>query len=167
MKFNCLFVFSFSFVLMQWNPTFAQKNKNGANQAEFYMALFDDEIELIDDQLGSMSQFPAKDTLAYEGALLMKKAGLLILPTSKLSSFKEGRNKLEAAIAKDSSNAEFRFLRLIMQENAPSFMRYSHNIENDKLLIQQKYFQLSPFLKGEIRKYTLHSSVLSISDFEH
>ena len=66
---------------------------------------------------------------AKKGALLMKKASLVRKPGDKLKVFKEGSKLLEAEIAKLPKRIEYRFLRLIIQENCPKFLNYSNNIE--------------------------------------
>ncbi|SEB15396.1 hypothetical protein [Pedobacter hartonius] len=57
----------------------------------------------------------------------------LVNPFSRISHFNRGRRLLEAAIEKDHTSAELLFFRLAIQSNAPSLLRYSSNIREDKL----------------------------------
>ncbi len=71
-------------------------------------------------------------TLAYQGALYMKKADFVKGVKDKIKTFKKGAQILEDEIAKKPSNAEFRFLRLAVQEHAPRILKYNKNINEDK-----------------------------------
>ena len=56
-------------------------------------------------------------------------------PYKKIKYFINGKDFLEKAIAKNSMNVEYRFLRLSVQLNTPSFLGYNSNIERDKFVI--------------------------------
>ena len=90
----------------------------------------------------------------------MKKAGLITKPAEKLSLFKAGRLKLEAAIKKDKENAEFSFLRLIIQEHAPKIVEYRNNINADVSAIRSNFKTLSPVIQQAIYDYSKKSKVL-------
>ena len=76
---------------------------------------------LVNAQISELKSAPDEVKNAFLGAMIMKKAGLGGNPASKLKLFKQGHKLLEGAIAKDPENAEFRFLRLMIQENAPGY----------------------------------------------
>jgi len=116
------------------------------------------EIEVV-----TASSVSEKD--AYEGFLLMRKAGLMTLPAQKLKFFKQGRIKLETAIAGNSDNAEYRFLRLIIEEHAPKITKYSADIETDKQMVIKAYKNFSPVVQHAIIDYSKNSKVLHSSDF--
>ena len=59
-----------------------------------------DNLQEINTQLAFISTSSINEKEAYEGALLMKKAGLVTKAKEKLSLFKAGRLKLEASIKK-------------------------------------------------------------------
>jgi hypothetical protein len=101
---------------------------------------------------------------AYLGTLLMKKAGIERSLKKKLDLFKEGHKLLEAAIMAEPNNAEFHFLRLTIQENAPSILGYKHNIQEDKKKVIDEYNRLDPIVKKYIRNYCATSKTLHISD---
>jgi hypothetical protein len=74
---------------------------------------------------------------AYKGALLAKKADLVGTPKDKLQVFKSGAALLEAVILEAPENIEFRLLRYIIQCNAPSFLGYNKNINEDKVFVEK------------------------------
>lgn len=99
---------------------------------------------------------------AYRGTLMMKKAHLLKAPGQKLNAFKKGSKILENEIKNNGENAEFRFLRLIIQENAPRILNYNKEIDNDRAVILHAFQKLDQDLKSEIRNYSKKSkSVLT------
>lgn len=53
-------------------------------------------------------------------------------PVKKISYFNAGKNKLEKAIQHLPHNTELRYLRLMMQLNAPTILGYTSNIEMDR-----------------------------------
>jgi hypothetical protein len=106
---------------------------------------------------------PEKD--AYEGALLIRKAGLVKLPAEKLKLFKKGRIKLETALLNDADNGEYHFLRLAVQENAPKIVKYKANIETDKAYVKKTFKNLSPAVQHAIVEYSKNSKILRPQDF--
>src|ERR1700743_2133811 len=77
------------------------------DKAGYYVVMASGSLTDVDSVLSLLQQGAAKE--AFEGALLMRKAGLLHRPKEKLSVFRSGALKLEAALAKDSGNAEYHF----------------------------------------------------------
>jgi hypothetical protein len=92
----------------------------------------------------------------------MKKAGLVLNPAEKLSLFKNGHKKLEAAIKNSTENVELRFLRLIIQENAPSILNYNDDLEKDSIYITQKYKRLPDNIQKVIIDYSKKSEFLAL-----
>jgi hypothetical protein len=74
-------------------------------------------------------------TRAYQGGALARIAGFGYNPYAKFTRFSEGKDLLEAAIQKAPSNAEIRFIRLSIQLNAPAFLNYNSNINEDTQVI--------------------------------
>lgn len=126
----------------------------------FYNAMADKNIIDLDNQLNAVkiSSIPEKE--AYEGALLMKKAGLVSNLSNKLKFFKTGHKKLETAIKKEENNTEFRFLRLMIQENAPKIVNYHNDLQKDALFIRTNYKNMPPFIQQFIIEYSKKSKVL-------
>ena len=153
MFFNLLFLLSVCTV--QGNS-----QKAGFDKSAFYNAMASDNLQEINTQLAIISTSSINEKEAYEGALLMKKAGLVTKAKEKLSLFKAGRLKLEASIKKNSNNTEFLFLRLIIQEHAPKMVKYNTDIEKDGLQIRTNYKSLSPVVQQAIIDYSKKSKVL-------
>lgn len=130
------------------------------NKADFYEAMASDKTSLINSQLEQVAKSTLNDKEAYEGALLMKKAGIVAKAKEKISLFKAGRSKLESAIAKDNTNTEFNFLRLLIQENAPKIVKYSSNIKEDSKAILANYKSLSTIVQKAIQDYSKKSAAL-------
>ena len=129
------------------------------DRSAFYDAMASDNLESVNRQLNFLQGTSINEKEAYEGALLMKKAGLMPKAKEKLSLFKSGRLKLETAIKKDMANTEFRFLRLIIQEHAPKAVNYSSELENDSLLVRTNYKTLPEVVQQAIHDYSKKSRV--------
>lgn len=99
---------------------------------------------------------------AYLGAIKMKRAGQLKSLTEKSKMFKAGKELLETAISLDHTNAEYRFLRLIIQENAPSILGYSDCIAADAKKVKAGYKSLSESVKNAIINYAKTSDNLDL-----
>ena len=97
----------------------------------------------------------------YRGALYARMAGLVNTPAQRLEYFKRGRLLIEAEIKQNADNIEYRFIRLIIQEQAPSIVRYRDNIEEDSALIIAAYQGLDERLKRELQRYAATSQVLN------
>ncbi len=98
---------------------------------------------------------------AYLGSLYMQSAQFEKTPKDKLSIFKKGRLLLEEVIAKNNL-AEFRFLRLIIQENAPKILKYNEQIKTDASFIKSNFNSLENPLKEVIRNYSKTSKSLKL-----
>ena len=132
----------------------------GFDKSAFYSAMASNNLEEINLQLNNVKGASIIEKEAYEGALLMKKAGLVTKAKEKLSLFKAGRLKLEASIKKDNGNAEFNFLRLIIQEHAPKAVNYRKDIENDVSIIRSNFKTLPQVVQLAISDYSKKSKVL-------
>lgn len=73
--------------------------------------------------------------LAYVAASKMIQADLSYNPTVQLGLFNEGKQQLESCIQKDPWNTEIRFIRLTLQCQAPWFLGYHEQIEEDTKII--------------------------------
>jgi hypothetical protein len=133
------------------------------NASAYYKAIQFDNLDEIDSQLLKIKEITSLDTEAYEGALLMKKAGLIKRPKDKMNLFKVGHQKLESAISKNKGNIEYRLLRLIIQEHAPKVVKYHSEIEEDCIIIRSNFKSLSLILQQIVFSYSKKSSVLKLS----
>lgn len=129
------------------------------DKSAFYSAMASDNLETVNSQLSIVKAASIAEKEAYEGALLMKKAGMVTKVKEKLSLFKAGRLKLEASIKK-GGNTEFNFLRLIIQEHAPKAVDYRQDIENDVAVIRSGFKTLPPAVQQAINDYSKRSKVL-------
>lgn len=80
--------------------------------------------------------------MAYLGGLQTIWANHVFSPISKLNTFKEGKKNIEQAIKKEPDNVELRFIRLSVQKNAPSFLGYKSNINEDAEFIKENRHQI-------------------------
>src|SRR6185312_878917 len=131
------------------------------DKAVFYQVIETKDSIKINEQLNLVQNSAIKEKQAYEGALLLKKAGAIANKKDKLATFKAGKRKLESALEKDSSNTEYRFLRLMIQENAPKILGYHNNLEKDNIYIRKNYKTLSTVLQQAILGYSKQSKTLS------
>ena len=110
--------------------------------------------------LENMTQSNERD--AYLGAIKMKRASQLTSLTEKTKMFKSGKTLLEIAISLDHTNVEYRFLRLIIQENAPSVLGYSDCIAADAKKIKAGYKALPESVKNAVIAYAKTSDKLEL-----
>ena len=130
------------------------------DKAGLYAAMASGSLEEINKELTIVAATDLKEKDAYEGALLMRKAGLLSRPKEKLSTFKSGYIKMESSMAKDSGNIEYHFLRLMIQEHAPKVVHYDKDQQKDSQDIIRSFPVLSPVLQKAILNYCPHSKLL-------
>lgn len=97
------------------------------------------QIKLLNEDLHS----------AYLGAseALLSKFGRS--PGEKLKLFKSGKAHLEKAVENQPQNIEIRMIRLIIQHNAPSILKYNNEIETDKAFIIQHFSSAN----AEVKKF--------------
>jgi hypothetical protein len=131
----------------------------------FYNTLASDNLISVNAQLEAVRNSSLLEKNAFEGTLLMKKAAIVSAPSEKLSLFKSGLKKLEAAINADKLNAEFRFLRLLIQENAPKFLGYHSNMNEDADVVRDSYKSLTEVIQRAVKDYSKKSKVLHDNDF--
>lgn len=130
----------------------------------FYSVMSSASLEKIEEELEIVRNSSIAEKNAYEGALLMRKAGLLKKADDKLKAFKAGRIKFETAMQADGSNPEFRFLRLTIQEHAPRVVKYFKEQDADKLAVVQGFKNLEAPVQKAIREYSKNSKILRPED---
>ena len=87
-------------------------------------------IDKIDDlDCGIIPPFSASAT--------MMTAKYQFLPTTKLKRFNDGKHQLEAYILEHPDDLEARYLRLLVQFNAPDFLGYNSHIEEDLTFVNE------------------------------
>jgi hypothetical protein len=142
------------------NSVFGQDKESGFDKSIFYSAMRGNSEDAVNKQLALIKTVNIAEKLAYEGALLMKLAGIVGGAKKKLDLFKDGHKKLESVISKDSLNAELRFLRLMIQEHAPGILGYKGELQNDKLYIKNNFKKLSPVVQEAVTDYSKESKIL-------
>lgn len=60
-------------------------------------------------------------------------------PIRQISYFRKGKTSLDNAAKADPKNVEIRFMRYLTQVNAPAFLGYNKDIQNDKAFILNEY----------------------------
>lgn len=138
---------------------------NTLSKKEIYDALSGNSLEQIDNIILELDKdTPPLLVNAYKGALNMKKAAFLNSLTQKLNTFNQGKALLETEITKLPLNVELRFLRLIIQENAPALLKYNSNLQEDKQIILLGYKKSDEELKTIINNYSKKSKILTPDD---
>ena len=138
----------------------------GFDKAAFYAVMASGKLKEINSELAIVAAAATPEKEAYEGALLMRKAGLLAKPAEKLKSFKAGCIKLESALLKDSTNVEYHFLRLTIQEHAPRTVKYYKDLKKDRQHILYSFKKLSPEVQKAVIDYSKNSKILRPGDFD-
>jgi len=138
------------------------KPTSTVNRPAYYKAMQGDNKELVNAQLSELNGGSETVRDAFIGAMTMKKAGLGGSPITKLHLFKVGHKMLEAAIIKDPNNAEFRFLRLMIQEHAPGILGYKNEINTDSEYIKKMYKTLPDDVQHAITDYSKKSKYLKL-----
>jgi DNA-binding transcriptional regulator GbsR (MarR family) len=127
-----------------------------------YGALSSDSKELVQKQLDELQKLKeSSESKAFKGALTMKVAQFQKTPKEKLDLFNAGKKLLETEIKSNDVNVEYRFLRLLIQENAPKQLKYNGNITEDATSIISGYSKLKDSTKTALELYAKKSSSLS------
>lgn len=130
------------------------------NRTTFYEAYAADSLLAVDNIINLMWDTNFREKQGYMGALLLKKSQLISNTDDKLSLFREGHERLEEAIHLDPFNAEYRFLRLTVQENLPHTMGYYRNVEEDAAMVNEKFADLPLEVERAINLYSKRSKAL-------
>jgi hypothetical protein len=162
MKFKLIiaFIFTLSSIMVKGADLWVKFDKSA-----FYAIIKTGNKEEIDNELALVTTSAIPEKEAYEGFLLMRKAGLVARPAERLKLFKAGRIKLETALQNDDNNAEYHFLRLIIEEKAPKIVKYHNDLETDKQIVQKSYKNLPPVVQQAIIDYSKNSKILHQQDF--
>lgn len=135
--------------------------QSAINKNSFFNSMASGNSKQIDAQLAALKSVSGSDREAFEGALLMRKAGTLTIPAKKLSMFKLGHKKLESAISKNPGNIEYKFLRLMVQENAPRSLGYYKTISQDSKFVKDSFKNLPLATQNSVVSYSKKSKSLA------
>ncbi len=161
---NKLLFFSFLIIAIP-NVVKATLFVQNFDKAVFYEVLKTGSVKQINHLLSILKSSSINEKEAYEGTLLMKKASLVKEPKEKLKFFRAGRIKLETVLLSDSSNVEYHFLRLIIQEHAPEIVKYKDRLQEDSIYIKKYFKNLSTLVQQKVIDYSKTSKLLRIQDF--
>ena len=157
----CLILNFFSFFLLILGP-----KSNEFEKKEFYQIVSSADKSKVSAYFTRLEKSQLKEKEAYQATLLMKFAGLTKSPKEKLSLFKEGALKLDSIIVQNKNNAEYRFLRLIIQENAPGILGYKRQIEEDRKMLTSSFKLLDLQVQNAVLDYCKNSKVIRKEDFQ-
>lgn len=144
---------------------FTSNNADFIKKDLFYEAISsNNEIKI--DKLLTTLETSNKSNLnqAYIASLKMKKSDFETILKIKISIFKDGANTLDSLILKSSNHLEMRFLRLIIQENAPKILKYNTSIQKDKEYIINFYKDQKNDLQKHILQYAKNSQIINEAD---
>lgn len=131
------------------------------NKKAIYSDLSSESETTISNQIKSLKKLSStSEVRAFTGVFIMKSAQFEFAPWSKWNTFSKGKMMLEKEIHANSSNVEFRFLRLMIQENVPSVVMYSSDIEADAKIVKKSYKTLDKETQEFILKYSKKSEAL-------
>lgn len=103
--------------------------------------------------------------LGYKGAAHMMMAKHVINPLTKMNYFNKGKKIFTQAISNAPGNVELRFLRFAVQSEAPVFLGYRGNLEEDKEVLLAGVGEVQDRQAQEmIVLYLLGSDALSVDE---
>jgi len=159
-------IVSFCFFMLMMASVNGKSVPQKFDKAAFYAAMSSGSLDEVEKELEIIAASSTSNKDGYEGALLMRKAGLVKRPAEKLKLFKAGRIKFDTAIMADKDNAEYRFLRFAIQEHAPKIVKYNKDLQADRQFIIIAYRNLSPVVQQAIIDYTKNSKLLNAQDLD-
>lgn len=131
-----------------------------AEKKQAFTALSSSNEETLKSLIKKCEKTGTSEDNAYRGAMMMRSADFEFWPSDKLKMFVRGEKLLEAEIKAKKDNVEYRFLRLMTQENAPKFLGYNSNIQEDAKLIAANYSKQIDEVKTAISGYRKQSPAL-------
>lgn len=133
------------------------------SKAEVFKVISGNDASSLTKMISKLEDLSSSsDQQAYLGTLKMKRSEQLKTAKEKLALFKEGRALLEKVITANPKNTEYRFLRLMIQENAPKVLKYNTNIKEDAKLVTSGYQSLSSDVRNAVVNYAKQSPNLTL-----
>lgn len=138
------------------------KAQNSFNKREFYATMASYNLLTVEQQISKVKADTNRMNMrAYLGALQMKRAELLKEAAEKINTFKIGHKNLESVIARDSGNAEARFLRIMVQEHSPKMMNYHADLSKDAAYLRKNFKTLDADARRAVLDYSKTSKVIN------
>ena len=101
---------------------------------EYHLLNSEEKVEKFIDRVRKQDCFAATPYLA---SAMMQRAEYRAWPTSKLSTFNEGKSLLETYIKNNPKDLEARYVRLLVQSEIPSILGYNSDMELDEKYIRE------------------------------
>jgi hypothetical protein len=151
----------FSFLTLNF-ISFSQSNEVDKWRRDHYLARQDSSSCAKLYQKITKENSTYNTIICYRGAITATMADYSKNKLEKLNLFKEGKKLIEQSIAKDTNNAELRFLRFTIQTNCPKILGYNKQIDADKMIILKNISAIkNQELKKSMNDFLLHSPYLS------
>ncbi len=128
--------------------------QTGINRDAFFSAMAGNSVPVMEQQLKALKSISTQEGEAFEGAMQMRRSATIAVPAKRLSLFRQGHKKLETAIGQSPENVEYRFLRLLVQENAPRSLGYNKNIHEDSRFIKDHYRSMPAVTRQHVAVYS-------------
>lgn len=136
---------------------------NPISTSHFYEIFSGSDIEAIQQTINELEKGNQSELeTVYLGALLTKKANSTKDIKEKIEVFKNGVKLIDTAVSNSPENIEYRFIRYIIQENAPKILKYNTKIAEDKAIIEAKFQKCNSILQNEIQQYNKISKTLKL-----
>jgi len=160
------FILAFALFLFVTVNCKAQTNANVELRKLYYKAAVEEKVnDVFVTKLEELDKGTNALIKGYHGMGWMLKAKYAWNPYNKVAHFKKGKKLLEQAISNDQSNPELRFLRFCVQSNAPIFLGYSGELNDDKTLLITTYPNIKDEdLKQRIRDFMKDCSKLTAEE---
>jgi hypothetical protein len=140
--------------LMCWILGVSAYGQTGINKDAFFNAMAGNSVLAMEQQLKALKNLSTPEKEAFEGAMQMRRSATIAVPAKRLSLFRQGHRKLETAIGRSPENAEYRFLRLMVQENAPRSLGYNKNIDEDSRFIKDHFRSMPAVTRQHVTAYS-------------
>lgn len=155
----------YALFLLALLPTIsAFASNSNVDRSGFYAVYSTASLDGINNFITKLENGGSSENKAFLGALFMRKSGLISSRKEQLSFFKKGRVLLEKEIEESPNNAEYRFLRITIQEQAPKILGYNRNLDQDKKVLIKGFKDLNPETQKAIIGYAKKSHLLKNAD---
>ena len=156
------------FLIIIFISFFSINNQENIDVNKFYNVFLSNSNEQIDKLLVEYNSIKRTNSIinVYKGALLIKKASLNNIPAKKLEYFKIGKSLIEQEIKTNQKDVEYRFIRLIAQEQSPAMLKYKNNIQEDKKMILLSFKDMEQIYKDRIVDYSKISKFITLSEIK-
>lgn len=109
--------------------------------------------------------FTSPELMAYVGGVWIAQSRHVFL-FDKMHHFNKGTKILDAAIRAKPDDVEMRFLRMTIQINAPGFLGYGDNLEDDKRFVLKNYKTAPKVMQQKIVDFVKKSDAFSKEEKE-